>query len=420
MDSPLITALLQGLKSAPDNIQLQQALVDAYKAENRLEPALEILQTMVSKDSQNISTLDCIIDVAGKLERTDLVTAYGALKSSVIVPLSDNTLQNNSEVEELVSEDNDKRVRGAPLQLVTDQGANITSIEDDEFEDPNIYLDDVGGMEEVKRRLRISFLAPLKNPELVKQYGKSVGGGLILYGPPGCGKTYIARALAGELGAKFISIGLSDILDMYVGESERKLHEIFESARRNSPAVLFIDELDALGQKRSNLKHSGMRTLVNQLLNEMDSVDNNNENLFILGATNHPWEIDDALKRPGRFDRMVAVFPPDLQARESILKHHLKSVPVENINIRDIAQQSRLFSGADLSHLCKSAIDQVFERSLETQVTEKITAKDFLSSFKDVKPTTLTWFDSAKNYALFSNKGGQYDEILTFIKENKL
>ena len=275
-------------------------------------------------------------------------------------------------------------------------------------------------MEEVKHRLRISFLAPLQNPELVKQYGKSLGGGLILYGPPGCGKTFIARALAGELGAKFISVGLSDILDMYVGESERKLHEIFESARRNNPAVLFIDELDALGQKRSNLKNSGMRTLVNQLLNEMDSVNNNNENLFILGATNHPWEIDEALKRPGRFDRMVAVFPPDQPARESILSYHLKNAPTETVNIHSIAEQTAMFSGADLAHLCQSAIDQVFERSLSTQKTERIDDKDFAIPLKEVRPSTLSWFDSAKNYAMFSNKSGQYDDIIKFIKDNKI
>jgi len=419
MDNPLISALQQGLKSSPDNLPLKSALVDAYIAEQRLQDALVLLQSMVAADANNGAILEKLISVAKSLKKDDLVIAYSALLGALQTGASDSVAPQPVTKASHTAADNGKRVRGAPLKLVTESTPDL-STHDDEFEDPNVYLDDVGGMEEVKRRLRISFLAPLQNPELVKQYGKSLGGGLILYGPPGCGKTFIARALAGELGAKFISVGLSDILDMYVGESERKLHEIFESARRNNPAVLFIDELDALGQKRSNLKHSGMRTLVNQLLNEMDSVNNNNENLFVLGATNHPWEIDEALKRPGRFDRMVAVFPPDKVARESILSYHLKNAPTESVDINTIANQTNLFSGADLAHLCQSAIDQVFERSLNSQQTEKVTDNDFSIPLKEIKPSTLSWFDSAKNYAMFSNKNGQYDEILNFIKGNKL
>src|SRR5205085_5447940 len=131
---------------------------------------------------------------------------------------------------------------------------------------PEMTLADVGGMAEVKRRLNMAFLAPLRNPQIMRTYGKSLRGGLMLYGPPGCGKTFIARALAGELGAKFLSVGLSDVLDMWLGESERKLREIFDTARRNAPAVLFFDEIDALGQKRSHLRGGAGRNIVNQLL----------------------------------------------------------------------------------------------------------------------------------------------------------
>ena len=287
-------------------------------------------------------------------------------------------------------------------------------------EDSNIYLSDVGGMEHVKKRLNLTFLAPLKNPELVKKYGKKTTGGLILYGPPGCGKTFIARALAGELGAKFISISLSDILDMYIGESEKKLHEIFETARRNTPAVLFFDELDAIGQKRSNLKASGMRTLVNQLLNEMDSVDSNNDGVFILAATNVPWDIDSALKRPGRFDRVVAVLPPDEKARAHILKHHLRDTPSADVDVESIARLTPHFSGADLAHLCQSAIDVAFEESLTSGSIRAITSKDFDTPLKEVQPSTRPWFESARNYAMFANQGGSYDDLLTYIKDNKI
>ena len=158
-------------------------------------------------------------------------------------------------------------------------------------------------MKEVKKRLEAAFLAPMRNPELRKLYGKSLRGGLLLYGPPGCGKTFIARAVAGELGARFITVSFADLIDMFVGRSERNIHELFEVARRNAPCVVFLDEVDAIGQKRSQLRNTPMRSAVNQLLLELDDVASDNTGVFLLAATNHPWDVDSALRRPGRFDR---------------------------------------------------------------------------------------------------------------------
>ncbi|KPJ91962.1 MAG: cell division protein FtsH [Gammaproteobacteria bacterium SG8_11] len=259
--------------------------------------------------------------------------------------------------------------------------------------EPPVTLADVGGMEEVKKRLNIAFLAPMKNPELMKMYGKSLKGGMMLYGPPGCGKTFIARALAGELGAKFMTIGLSDVLDMWLGESERKLHEIFEAARRNAPTVVFFDEIDALGQKRSQLRHSAGRNIVNQLLAEMDSVGSDNKNVFILAATNHPWDVDTALRRPGRFDRVVLVLPP---------------------------ARTELFSGADIAHLCESAVEYALEESLTTGTTRPVISADFDKALKEIRPSTRPWFETARNYAMFANEGGVYDDLLNYIRAQKL
>ncbi|MCB1053728.1 MAG: ATP-binding protein, partial [Acidobacteria bacterium] len=158
-------------------------------------------------------------------------------------------------------------------------------------EKATVKLEDVAGLEAVKRRLELSLLGPLRNPELMKLYGKNLQGGLLLYGPPGCGKTFMARAVAGELGARFIAIGLNDVLDMYVGQSERNLHELFESARRQKPTVLFFDEIDALGRKRSLNRHAATRDVVNQLLAELDSMSGNNQGIYVLAATNHPWDV---------------------------------------------------------------------------------------------------------------------------------
>jgi hypothetical protein len=146
-----------------------------------------------------------------------------------------------------------------------------------DVENSAVTLADVGGMSQVKDRLEAAFLAPLRNPELRKLYGKSLRGGLLLYGPPGCGKTFVARAVAGEMGAKFITVGLADILDMYIGNSERNIADLFTLARREAPVVLFLDEVDALGQKRSSMRGSAGRGAVVQLLTELDGVDGANE-----------------------------------------------------------------------------------------------------------------------------------------------
>jgi len=307
-----------------------------------------------------------------------------------------------------------------PLRVVDGGGGDDV---DAEIERPTVKLEDVGGLEDVKRKLNTAFLGPMRNPELRKAYGKSLRGGLMLYGPPGCGKTFVARAVAGELGARFTAVGINDVLDMYIGESERKLHELFQTARRNAPCVLFLDEVDALGQKRSHLRHSGIRGTVNQLLAELDNASSANEGVFVLAATNHPWDVDTALRRPGRFDRMLLVLPPDEPAREAILRLNLRERPLAGDvapEIAKLAARTRTYSGADLAHLCETAAEAAMEASMETGELRPITAKDLGRALKETKPSTRAWFEVAYNYAMFANEGGQYDELLRYIKEHRL
>jgi SpoVK/Ycf46/Vps4 family AAA+-type ATPase len=228
-----------------------------------------------------------------------------------------------------------------------------------------ITFQDVGGLDDVKQRLERSFLLPLRKPELFAKFEKSMRGGLLLYGPPGCGKTFIARALAGEIGARFVSIGLSDVLDMWLGESERKLHDLFENARRQAPTLLFFDEVDALGQRRTQLKNSAGRNVVNQFLAELDGVEGKNRDVFVLGATNHPWDIDPALRRPGRFGRMVFVPAPDSPARQRILALKLAERPAASgLDMVALAAATDGFSGADLEALVDGATELAFERTV--------------------------------------------------------
>lgn len=287
------------------------------------------------------------------------------------------------------------------------------------MERPNIKFEDVGGMHRVKEEISLKIIQPLKNPELYKAFGKKTGGGILLYGPPGCGKTYIAKAAAGEIDAKFINIGLHDILDMWIGNSEKNLHEIFELARKNAPCVLFFDEVDAMGASRSDLKQSAMRHVINQFLAEMDGVGAGNDGVLILAATNAPWSVDAAFRRPGRFDRVIFVEPPDEAGREEILKGVLQGKPVGEIDTRKIAQSTNEYSGADLKAIVDIATEEKLKDSMAAGSIQTIQTKDLLKAVKQHRATTLEWFSSARNYALYANESGLYDDILKYLKLKK-
>jgi SpoVK/Ycf46/Vps4 family AAA+-type ATPase len=274
-------------------------------------------------------------------------------------------------------------------------------------------------MEEVKKRIEMAFLGPLRNPQLRALFGKSLRGGLLLYGPPGCGKTFIARAVAGEMGAAFISLSIVDVLSMWIGDSERSLHEIFDGARRNAPCVVFVDEVDALGHKRAQLHSSAMRTLGNQLLAELDGMEGDNDGVFVLAATNAPWDVDAALRRPGRLDRMVLVAPPDAAARAAILEYHLRDRPIAGIDLAATVAVTERFSGADLAHVCETAAEFALHDSMVSGQVRMIEQRDLDVAVREVRPSTESWFVSARTVVQFANQGGEYDDLAAYLKRRK-
>ncbi len=283
-------------------------------------------------------------------------------------------------------------------------------------------LADVGGLDDVKRRLEMAFLGPLRHPELLATYGKSLRGGLLLYGPPGCGKTFLARALATELGSRFQHLSIVDVLDMWVGNSERNLHEVFQRARAAAPTVLFLDEIDALGHRRGQLTAAPLRTLANQLLAELDGMDGSNDNVFVLAATNAPWDVDPALRRPGRLDRMALVLPPAAAARADILRYHLRARPVGAVALDRVAAATEHFSGADLAHLCETAAEHAFADALASPGggPGPIEQQHFDAALREVRPSTGAWFTGAANVARYANADGTYDELAAYLRRRKL
>lgn len=315
-------------------------------------------------------------------------------------------------------DDDDDDFSGSPFDLPKSKRP-LDELELDHVEKAGINFEKVGGMDAVKEDIRMKILYPLENKKLFEAYGKKAGGGVLLYGPPGCGKTLISRATAGEIDAKFISVGLHQILDMWIGKSEEKLHELFELARRNAPTVLFFDEVDALAADRKDMRAGGARTLINQFLSELDSNLDQNDGVLVLGATNAPWHLDSAFLRPGRFDRLVFVPPPDDLARREIIKIMAEGKPLTGLDPEALAKRTRDFSGADIKAVFDQAIELALTEAMKSGKIVPVTAKQLAKTAKQVKPSTRKWFESAKNYALYANQSGFYDDVLEYLGINK-
>ncbi|MGP1910337.1 ATP-binding protein [Metabacillus sp. JX24] len=308
------------------------------------------------------------------------------------------------------SGDDKKRRNLKVIQFDKDKNSLVETVQ------PQETFDDVGGLEDVKKRIRMDFIMPIQSPEFFQAFGKKSGGSLLLYGPPGCGKTFLAKAIAGEINASFIHLELQAILSMYVGQSEHNLHDVFEKAREQKPCVLFIDELDALGGNRHRMSQHHDRMIVNQLLLELDGLQSFNDQVYIIGATNTPWYLDPALRRPGRFNSLIFIPPPSQEERELILTLKTKDKPQEKLDLSKVAKATSHFSGADLTQVVDDAVSKAIERSLEQGSLQPMSHADLLKAAKNRNPTTLEWFSTAKNYATFSDTNMDYQHVLDYMK----
>ncbi len=285
-----------------------------------------------------------------------------------------------------------------------------------EFESgPTTTFASIGGLEDIKKTIHRTIILPFQRTDLYERYGRRAGGGVLLFGPPGCGKTMLARATAAECGLPFSNVRIEEILDPFIGMSERNLHDVFEQARRAAPCVLFLDEIDALGFARRRHTGSAGRPLVDQLLQELDSIGADNEGILVLAATNAPWDVDEAVKRPGRFDRLLFVPPPDEPARRRILELLVSDRPTEKLDVKRLASRTPLFSGADLNALVERGVDAVIDEALETGGEPPLRMKHLEDALKGMRPSTLEWLATARNYVEFANQSNRYDDVRDFL-----
>ena len=324
----------------------------------------------------------------------------------------------NHETEQFIQLSPQLKINKAKLKVV--EKIDVTEITNlSLYQQKTTDFSDVVGLSEIKKQINKKIIMPFQKPNLFQRFKKKIGGGVLLYGPPGCGKTLLARATAGECNASFYNVEISDILDMYIGESEQKLHAIFEKARAQTPSVLFFDEFEAMAGKREGNRNTSYNNITSQFLTELDGFSQNNSGVLVLASTNVPWSIDSAFLRPGRFDRMFFVPPPDIKARQGILEHHMQDRPAQrDINYAAIAAKCKGYSGADLYNLIEMVADEAIEETIETEDDVLIGNRHFKQVLTFSNSTTIEWLTTARNYARYANDGGRYDDVLKFIKKH--
>ncbi|MEM6431665.1 MAG: AAA family ATPase [Deinococcota bacterium] len=396
-----LKSLLTALEHSPDNPHMRLLVAESYAANGYPNEALEQYGMLLEQ---------------GKLHDKVLVPAGLIAVSLGDIERARNYLEIAHKLELDARELEDKLDSILLKASVPATPASPEPFEDALELDPTITFDDVGGLDEVKANIERRIILPFRRPELYAKYGKKAGGGVLMYGPPGCGKTMLARATAGACELPLLSVRIERILSKWIGESEQNIHAVFELARRKAPCVIFIDELDALAFSRRQQTSNYMRGLVDQLLQELDGTHADNENILIMAATNAPWDIDDAMLRPGRFDRRLFVPPPDETARRSILRLTLENRHADTIDTKRLAKLTPLFSGADLNGLVEQAVELVIDEAIRTGDDPPLAMKHLEKSLTDLTPSTLTWLRRAKNHVDFANQDHKYDEVADYLK----
>ena len=396
-----VDALRKVLEASPEDHAIRAVLADKLAQAEELDAAVEEYLILAKADA---------IDLDQSLTAARLAIAAGMGEAAKIF------IERANQLGAISTADLAEAVYAITEKTLVDREASATG--DSLLDELSpVTFSDVGGLDDVKKVIIRMIILPLRRPDVYRKYGRRTGGGVLMYGPPGCGKSLIARATAGEVGLPFFNIRIEDILDPHFGMSERRLADAFAAAREMTPCVLFIDEIDALGFSRARQQSGTARSIAEILLQELDSGGSANDELLVLAATNEPWDVDTALARPGRFDRRIFVPPPDREARLAILERQMKDIPTAGLDLGQVAAATNLYSGADLVALVEAATDSAIEKALVTSADVPVTREDLSAAMASVKPSTIPWLSRAKNHAEFSNIGGRYDDMDKYLKK---
>ncbi|MGC8644808.1 MAG: AAA family ATPase [Thermoplasmata archaeon] len=399
----VINAYKKGFDANPKSARLAHKLGKAYHESGDFENAIFYYSTALDLDSTNVQYL---------LDRAIAFMSYGKEEDAYIdLRKILNLDPENPIAREILSESVGTRL------TEDDINRGLTKFRFTKVKGVNLSM--VAGLENLKRELVEKIIYPLQYRELSSKYKVSAGGGIFLYGPPGCGKTFIIKALAGETGLNLLDVRIPEVLDKWSGNAERNIHNLFELARRNAPAIIFIDEVDALGGKREESVYSGSRLSVNTLLMEMDSISSRNENVLIVGATNAPWLLDPAAIRSGRFSSFIYVPPPDRKLRMELFKRYLRGRPVsENVDFERLADlTSSYYSSSDIVAITYEAAKIPWREAIETGVERKIGQQDLEIAISRIKPTLIQWFeDAVKSEKLISSA---FSDLVKDVEEYK-
>lgn len=450
-DNSLTQGLEDALKQNPKNQQIRLLLVAEYMKKQHFDSALQHVQKILEEDRNSIP---------GLVALSQLKSASGSKSEAIVIleralslapnnamihyQLSQLKLEEGLEHEALVHYEQAKRLNPEinhylledrfissfsenplPCREELDLGGDPSSLDHDadffmqeipfQPEPPHYSFEDVGGMEGLKREVRLKLILPLKERKLYASFQQKTGGSLFLYGPSGCGKTYFCQAVAGEQKVPFYQMHLEDILDSYTGLSEKNLTELFEQAQKDSPSILFLDQIDALAGAKNNQLIN--QTLLNKLLQELEQ--EQNRDILILGTTNQPWFLDESLLSAGRFERLFFVPPPDLKTRLQILDIFLKNRPCQKLQVLDLAKKTEWYTGAELRVLVERATEYAIEDSLQAETLRPITMEHFEQALADILPLSArSWFKMATPYA--KKKPEFYRPLLAYLEIHQL
>jgi SpoVK/Ycf46/Vps4 family AAA+-type ATPase len=416
-----------------DKIELINKLIQANPKDSNAWYLLGLEHSQNNNISEALKAFSEALKYCDDSVKSEIITALSSLseasdlsKYTTYTDKSGDSINFNKdsniekEEDEQISEEleeNEDSNTVIPLRVI--EGKRRGHISLDEDKETNITFSDVGGLDELKETIRMKIIKPFSTPGLFEKFKKKSGGGILLFGPPGCGKTFIAKATAGECRASFIPVHITDILDPYLGVSSRNIKDIFTNARTKKPCILFFDEIDTIGYSRAKLTGEHMRPIIDQLLVEIEGIESSTDKMLIIGATNMPWDVDPALRRPGRFDRLIFVMPPDVNARKEIFALKLRGRPIEDIDYMELARRTELYSGADIENVVELAAENVIDSIMKTGVERKISMKDLILAIDKTKPSTLDWLKTMETYIKYGNSSSMFSDVDMFLKKYK-